>query len=69
VTRVRKIQGADGTGLRIAPPLDFVPLVGAAFTAYEGCPGTIARCQDFHGGAYLDFYAGYDLIPVAESAV
>jgi hypothetical protein len=69
VTRVRKIQGADGTGLRIAPPLDFVPSVGAAFTAYEGCPGTIARCQDFHGGAYLDFYAGYDLIPVAESAV
>lgn len=69
VTRVRKIQGANSSGLFLVYPLDFVPEAGQSFTAYEGCPGTIARCQDFHGGAYLDFFAGEDLIPVAESAV
>jgi hypothetical protein len=69
VTRVRKIQKTDGTGLYLASPLDFLPIIGQTFTAFEGCPGTIARCEDFHGGSFLDFFKGFDLIPVAESAV
>jgi hypothetical protein len=68
VTRVRKIQKIDGSGLYLASPLDFLPAIGQSFTAYEGCPGTTARCQDFHGGSYLDFFKGFDKVPVAESA-
>jgi hypothetical protein len=68
VTRVRKIQKIDGTGLGLAPALDFLPTIGQSLTAYEGCPGTCARCQDFHGPSWIDRFKGFDKTPVAESA-
>jgi len=69
VTRVRKILKIDGSGLYLASPLDFLPAVGQSFTAYEGCPGTASRCEDFHGSSWRDFFLGFDKVPVAESAV
>lgn len=69
VTRVRKIQSADATGLWLVYPLDFLPVVGQSFTAYQGCAGLATRCQDFHGGSWQNFFLGFDKVPVAESAV
>jgi hypothetical protein len=68
VTRVRKIQRADTTGLWLVFPLDFLPIIGSTFTAYPGCAGTTARCLFFHGADWVNRFAGTPFIPVAESA-
>lgn len=68
VTRVRKIQRADTTGVWLVYPLDFVPVIGTTFTAFPGCPGTMTRCQDFHGSSWMNRFKGFPFIPVVESS-
>lgn len=69
VTRVRKILKADGTGIWLVYPLDFVPVAGQMFTAFPGCAGTMTRCEFFHGANWRDRYKGFPFIPVASAAV
>ena len=62
---VRTIRKATATGLELAYPLDFDPVVGTSFTAYPGCPRTYASCQTFANTAN---FKGFPYVPVVESA-
>ena len=62
---IRTIRKATATGLELAYPLDFDPIVGSAFTAYPGCPRTYASCQTFGNTSK---YKGFPYVPVIESA-
>lgn len=65
-TEVRTIDSVDvGVALNLSYPLDFVPSVGAAFVAGEGCDHTYARCGEFSNQAN---YQGFPFVPVAETA-
>jgi hypothetical protein len=69
VTRVRKIQRADATGLWLVYPLDFAPEIGSTFTAFPGCGGTMTECEAYHGSDWRDHFKGMPFIPVVESAL
>lgn len=62
---LRTIRKATATGLELAYPLDFDPIVGTTFIAYPGCPRTYASCQTFGNTAK---YKGFPYVPVVESA-
>jgi hypothetical protein len=68
VTRVRTIREVQvGVSVTLSYPLDFIPVAGNQFVAYEGCDRTIARCPHF-GGSYLDRNRSYPFVPVGETA-
>jgi len=68
VTRVRKIQKADNTGLWLAYPLDFDPVVGQTFTAWPGCAGTQTECQVYHPSDWQNRLKAFPYVPVVEQA-
>lgn len=72
VTRVRTVARATSSGLYLAYPLDFDPMVGLEFMAYPGCSRTndpTTGCPKYWGVDWKDHFAGYPFIPVAETAV
>lgn len=69
VTRVRSILKSDTTGIWLVYPLDFAPISGQTFTAYPGCAGTMTRCQDFHGGSWMNYFKGFPFVPTAETGI
>ena len=68
VTRIRTILKSTSSALYLSAPLDFDPVSGMTFTAYPGCNRTSTRCQDFHGGTWMNFFKGFPFVPVVETA-
>jgi hypothetical protein len=69
VTRVRTVKSVQaGVSITLSYPLDFLPVAGNQFVAYQGCDRTITRCPHF-GGTFTERNRSYPFVPVAETAV
>lgn len=69
VTRVRDILDVQpGVSITLSYPLDFLPVAGNQFVAFEGCDRTISRCPHF-GGTFTDRNASYPFVPTVETAI
>lgn len=66
ITLVRTVRAVSGTDIQLAYPLDFDPVPGMAFHAYQGCDRTRPRCVEFGNEAH---FKGFPYVPVAETAV
>ncbi len=63
---VRTIRSIDnGSGIRLAYPLDFDPGTGREFLVLPGCSRTYERCVELNNE---DRYQGFPFVPVAETA-
>ncbi len=72
VARVRAIKSVQaGVSVTLSYPLDFVPVSGNQFVAYEGCERTQAVCPRFDvvSGDWVDRFRAYPYVPVGEAAV
>jgi uncharacterized phage protein (TIGR02218 family) len=63
--QTRNVEIADGSGLTLAYPLYYTPLAGDAFTAFEGCDKTQARCVSLSNE---DNRRSYDFVPPPDAA-